>query len=135
MYEATNTSEERLTKRALRLINSYLNITGTNSYNLQSISTEKPFNIPSSRFLRQVSKKLSHFENLRKKRIIKTIKQPAKNNEIFHLWWHPHNFGVNTDENIEFLDEILYSFKDIQTQYKMQSLNMGEISNLILGKK
>ena len=58
-----------------------------------------------------------------------------KNKEIFHLWWHPHNFGVNTNQNIEFLDEILSSFKDMQKQYKMQSLNMGEISNLTLGKK
>ncbi len=134
IYKAVNESDEKLTKRALRLIDSYINITGSNSYNLSSINTKKPFNIPSSRFLRPVSKKLFRFEGLRKRRIINSLKQSAKNKEIFHLWWHPHNFGANTDENIEFLESILSSFKDMQSQYEMQSLNMGEISDLVLDK-
>ena len=57
--------------------------------------------------------------------------QAAKNQEVFHLWFHPHNFGVNTDDNIEFLDAILSSFRDMKMQYGMRSLNMGEISNII----
>ena len=55
----------------------------------------------------------------------------AINKSDFHLWWHPHNFGVNIDDNIEFLDEILSSFRDLKMQYGMRSLNMGEISNII----
>ncbi|MCK5831968.1 MAG: polysaccharide deacetylase family protein [Methylococcales bacterium] len=134
LYKATNESDEKLIRRASRLMDSYFNITGANSYSLKSIGTEKPFNIPSSRFLRPISKRLSLFENLRKQRIIKSLKRAAKNQEVFHLWWHPHNFGVNTDDNIEFLDAILSSFRDMKTQYGMESLNMGEISNLISGE-
>ena len=81
--------------------------------------------------MRPVSKRFSRFENLRKQRIIKSLKQAAKNQQIFHLWWHPHNFGVNIDDNIEFLDAILSSFRDLKMQYEMRSLNMGEISNII----
>jgi len=131
MYKAENGSDEHLIKRAVRLIDSYLDISGSNSYHLKSINTETPYNIPSSRFLRPISKSLSKFENIRKQRIIKSLTQAAKNQEVFHLWWHPHNFGVNTDENIEFLDAILSSFRDMKMQYGMRSLNMGEISNLI----
>ena len=42
--------------------------------------------------------------------MIKRIKNEivaAKNNEDYHLWWHPHNFGVNIRENIKNLDNIL----------------------------
>jgi len=131
LYKATNGSDEKLARRALRLIDSYINISGANSYPLKSINTEKPFNIPSSRFLRPVSKRFPKFENIRKQRIIKSLKRAAKNQEIFHLWWHPHNFGVNTDANIEFLEAILSSFRDMKIQYGMKSFNMGEVSDLI----
>jgi hypothetical protein len=131
LYKAVNGSDEKLLRRALRLMDSYFNITGANSYSQKSIGTKKPFNIPSSRFLRPVSKRFSRFEGLRKQRIIKSLKRAAKNQEIFHLWWHPHNFGVNIDDNIEFLDVILSSFRDLKAQYGMESLNMGEISDLI----
>ena len=30
--------------------------------------------------------------------------------EIFHLWWHPRNFGVNLAENLRFLNEIIAHF-------------------------
>ena len=105
-----NKPDEKLIKRALRLIDSYINISGSNSYYLESINTEKPYNIPASRFLRPVSKRLSKFENIRKKRIIKSLKQAALNQQVFHLWWHPHNFGVNIDKNIKFLENILSVF-------------------------
>ena len=135
LYKATNESGEKLARRALRLLDSYINLTGANSYHLKTINAEKPFNIPSSRFLRPVSKSLFMFENLRKQRIIRSLKRAAKKQEVFHLWWHPHNFGVNTDENIEFLEEILSSFRDMKTQYGMRSLNMSEISDLISKEK
>ena len=131
LYKATNKPDEKLIRRALRLIDSYINISGSNNYFLESINTEKPYNIPSSSFLRPVSKRFSIFENIRKKRIIKSLKQAAKNQQVFHLWWHPHNFGANIDDNIEFLDAILSSFRDLKMQYGMRSLNMGEISNII----
>ena len=66
LYKATNGSDENIARRALRLIDSYINISGANSYPIKSINTEKPFNIPSSRFLRPVSKSFSKFENMRK---------------------------------------------------------------------
>ena len=131
LYKAVNGIEENLVRRALRLLDAYINLSGSNSYSIKSISATKPYNIPSSRFLRPKSKRLSVFEGLRKRRIISSLEQAAKNNEIFHLWWHPHNFGADVDGNIEFLEDILLSFRDMNNLYGMKSLNMREVSGLI----
>jgi peptidoglycan/xylan/chitin deacetylase (PgdA/CDA1 family) len=131
IYKVVVGTEEMLIRRGLRLIDAYINLSGANSYNIKSISTTKPYNIPSSRFLRPVSKKLFFLEGLRKRRILNAIKHAAIKGEIFHLWWHPHNFGVNTDENINFLEDILSLFVEMKAQYGMKSLNMGEITESI----
>jgi peptidoglycan/xylan/chitin deacetylase (PgdA/CDA1 family) len=132
IYKAVNPSEERLARRALRLIDSYINISGSNGYPLDSIDTVPPVNIPSSRFLRPVSKRFSKLEHLRKRRIIKSLEQCAIKGEVFHLWWHPHNFGVNTEDNIEFLEVILSRYKEMKIKHGMRSLNMGELGELVL---
>ena len=135
LYKAVDQTEENLVRRGLRLLDAYVNLSGTNSYNIESINAIKPYNIPSSRFLRPVSKRFSVFEGLRQRRIVNALKKAAKKNEVFHLWWHPHNFGGNMDENIEFLESILSSFSDMKRKYQMKSLNMGDISTLIADSK
>jgi len=134
LFQATKESDEKLTRRALRLIDSYINLSGANSYSLDSIETFKPYDIPASCYLRPVSKIFSKLENIRLKRITNSLKQAAKNGEIFHLWWHPHDFGVNMDDNINFLDALFSSFVKLRESYGITSLNMGEISNLICEK-
>ena len=56
----------------------------------------------------------------------------AKNNEGFHLWWHPHNFGINLTENLQFLEEILKHYKELNQNFGMQSLTMQEVAEEIL---
>lgn len=131
IYEAVGEKEENLFRRGIRLLDSYINLSGSNSYKVQSINTTSPYNIPSSRFLRPVSSKLSLIEGLRRRRITNSLLQAAKNGEIFHLWWHPHNFGINIDANINFLEIILQSFTELKEEYDMKSLNMKEISELV----
>ena len=57
----------------------------------------------------------------------------AKNNELFHLWWHPHNFGKDIETNMVFLMKILEHYKKLNVNYNMQSLNMGEVAELLKG--
>jgi len=131
LYKAVDKTGETIVRRALRLLDAYINFSGSNSYSIKSINRTKPCNIPSSRFLRPVSNRLSAFEGLRKQRIVKALEQAAKSKEVFHLWWHPHNFGVNTEDNINFLESILSAFSDMRSKYGMISLNMREVSKLI----
>ncbi len=131
IYNAVNEEDESKTRRAVRLLDSYLNISGHNTYTLKELAVDTPFNIPSSRFLRPVSKKLSFAEPLRLRRIKKAMTYAAKNKELFHLWWHPHNFGADPESNIAFLDEILKHYKFLENKYGMTSLSMHEISTLL----
>tara|TARA_B100001123_G_scaffold450768_1_gene623563 strand:+ start:1020 stop:2003 length:984 start_codon:yes stop_codon:yes gene_type:complete len=130
-HKASDSNNNKFTKRVFRFLDSYINLTGSNTFSLSSIKSDKPYEIQSSCFLRPTSKKFALIEGLKKRRITNSLTKAAKECEIFHLWWHPHNFGINTDENIEILREILSCYKDMRSTYGMKSLNMGEISNLI----
>ncbi|ETT85282.1 polysaccharide deacetylase family protein [Viridibacillus sp. FSL R5-0477] len=118
-------------KRMLRLADHYINITGHNSYKLEKVSTHPIINVPSSRFLRPYSSKLRILERLRLQRIKHSLTEAAKNNEYYHLWWHPHNFGKNTEKNLQFLEEILQHVEYLKGKYKFQSMHMRDVVGLI----
>jgi hypothetical protein len=130
-YSAVSREDENTLKRLLRLIDAYVNISGHNTYSIYEVSLQQTFNIPSSRFLGSYSKKLLWLENLRLRRIKEAMSYAAKHKTIFHLWWHPHNFGTNTTENMAFLRAILEHYRMLNRKYNMLSLNMGEIADLI----
>ena len=46
----------------------------------------------------------------------------------FHLWWHPHNVGVRTEEHLAQLDEIFRYYEELKEKYGMRSLNMREMT-------
>jgi hypothetical protein len=53
----------------------------------------------------------------------------------YHLWWHPHNFGINMTENFSFLEKILSHYSELNKQYHFQSMSMSEVSKeLICGE-
>jgi hypothetical protein len=58
----------------------------------------------------------------------------AKNQLIYHLWWHPHNFGVDQSENFSMLEEILQHYSFLNEKYAYQSYSMSEISELVTTK-
>ena len=128
IYEAASEEEKKTPlKRALRIFDSYVNLSGFHTYKFEEIAKQRPFNIPASRFLRPYSAKLSFLDGLRLKRITNAMTYAAQNGELFHLWWHPHNFGVNTKENIAFLTKILKHYKLLEKQFGMKSLTMNEV--------
>lgn len=132
MYQVPDyKSQLKLKNRAARLADAYINLSGHNTYKLSECTQEKPYNFPSSRQLRPYSKKLSVLDGLRLKRITKSMDNAARENEIFHLWWHPHNFGTNIEENLSFLEKILKHYKKLSQSYGMKSLNMAELSHQV----
>lgn len=50
----------------------------------------------------------------------------AKSNGHFHLWWHPHNFGKNINQNMRNLEELLSYYNFLNGEYGMRSVNMSE---------
>lgn len=135
LYEAKNNNEESKLRRALRLVDTYINISGHNCYSEKYLKNRFPVDIPSSRFLRSYSKKLKMFEKLRLKRILSGMTYAAKHNLTFHLWSHPHNFGINQDENFSFLDKILQHYSKLNNKYNFQSVTMTKLAEEILKTK
>jgi peptidoglycan/xylan/chitin deacetylase (PgdA/CDA1 family) len=114
--------------RILRLIDAYLNISGHHTQKLSEVRGGVLDNVQGSRFLRPYSPSLRFFEWLRLSRIKNSMTYAAKHGEIFHLWWHPHNFGINRKENLENLKEIIEHFKTLKHEYGMKSATMEEVA-------
>lgn len=118
--------------RALRLSDAYLNITGYHTYNLNSLKNNGIIDLPSSSFLRPYNKKLRILEPLKVRRVKKGMMQAAKNGELFHMWFHPHNFGTNIEENFKNLKKIYEMYSKLNSQYNFESTIMSELAIKIL---
>jgi peptidoglycan/xylan/chitin deacetylase (PgdA/CDA1 family) len=131
LYEARNRAEENLFRRALRFLDAYMNISGPNCYSDDCLKSQDPIDIPSSGCLRPYSKKLKVLDKFRLNRIKSGMSYAAKNNLTYHLWWHPHDFGINQDENFALLKKILEHFKELNTKFNFQSYTMSELAKVI----
>ncbi|MCX6319787.1 MAG: polysaccharide deacetylase family protein [Bacteroidetes bacterium] len=129
LYAGRNKNDESLFRRMLRIIDTYINLTGHHCYEEKAMRASPVMNIPGSRFLRPYSRKLSFLDGLRLRRIKQAMKHAAKNKLMYHLWWHPHNFGANLAENIAFLDKVLQYYTELNKQYGFTSITMSGLSD------
>lgn len=123
-----NSNMPLILKKILRFTDAYFPISGPNCHDITENGTLK--NLCASRILKPYNEKFSFLEPLKMKRIKKQMLYAAKNNKLFHIWWHPHNFGTNTEKNLEILEEILKYYKKLEEEYGMQSKNMRELTNI-----
>jgi len=128
MYRASTTSGEPKLKRLARLADAYLNLSGFNGHPATVLGETLPFNIPASRLLRSVSSPLKLLEPLRLQRIRKEMSHAAENGLVYHLWWHPHNFGNDISGNTAFLRQILRHYRQLSERHGMRSMGMAEIA-------
>ncbi len=110
--------------RILRLLDVYFPLTGQGGYTPQKESGI--WNLVGSRMYKPVVPKLRFLEGLKLRRIKKQMLHAAKNGLTFHLWWHPHNIGVMTDEHLKQLEEIFAYYATLRETYGMQSRTMCE---------
>ncbi|WP_298899288.1 polysaccharide deacetylase family protein [uncultured Psychroserpens sp.] len=116
----------------LRLLDSYVNVTGANTYNTKEINQNKDvLNLPSSRLFRAYSSKLKFLEPLKIRRIKKAMTHAAKKNELYHLWWHPHNFGTQMDDNFKNLEEVFKTYQKLNEKYGFESETMTGLATKI----
>ena len=127
LYRPRKDSEQTLLIRGFRLLDHYLNITGHHTYTLPKEDANGMINIPASRFFRPWNRTFSIFEWLKLRRIKKSMTHAAKQGEVFHLWWHPHNFGINQKQNLQNLEEIIRHFEFLKKKYGMQTASMYDI--------
>lgn len=131
LYAATGHVGQNAVRRMGRLLDSYLDLSGHHTYTLESCAGEPPFNFPASRFLRPYDRRLAWLDGLRLRRIRRAMRHAARRQEIFHLWWHPHNFGVDTDQNMRFLEQVIDEFERLRHAHGMRSLGMAELADAL----
>lgn len=112
--------------RLLRFADSYLPISGPNTYFPEQEG--ELLNLRGSRFLRPYHPKLRVLEWLKLRRIKGQMLNAARERKIFHLWWHPHNFGANIEENFSNLLMILDYYEELNREYGFTSMAMEEIA-------
>lgn len=125
IYKPRKFSAEVPFIRLCRLFDTYLPVSGNNTFCLEK-ANGLPVNIPASRFLKPYNKNLAWFEKLKLKRIMNEMTYAAKKKELYHLWWHPHNFGINIKENLENLSVLLKHYQFLHAKYGFTNLTMKE---------
>jgi hypothetical protein len=125
IYKAQQKEKQNLFIRALRLLDAYFKVSPSTIYNVKQNSI---INLPASRFFRQYVPRLNFLEPLKLKRIKNEMLRAAKQNKIYHLWWHPHNFGLNQEENLKNLREVLDYYKELNKNFGFESKNMGDFA-------
>jgi len=114
--------------RALRLADVYFPLTGHGCFTPKN--EDGIINIVGSRMYKP--RFIGFLEPLKLRRIKKQMLYAAKHDLCFHLWWHPHNIGVDTEYHLRQLEEIFHYYQQLQSTYGMRSLNMGELAQEVL---
>ena len=122
-------SSEALSTKIFRTGESYNILGARKSYHMEEIEWKQslPIAQKASRFLRPTERN-KILQNLKLQKIKREMSSAAKNKEVYHLWWHPHNFGKTPKESLKELSEILEHFSDCRERYNFESLNMEEIA-------
>ncbi|SCY39149.1 polysaccharide deacetylase family protein [Flavobacterium caeni] len=110
-----------------RAFDTLLPISGTLTFDTQSMKDDGILLQPASRFLRPYTQKEKIVQGMKMNRIKSEMRHAAQNARGYHLWWHPHNFGYSTDENLRYLEEILQYFQQLQTEFGFGSASMIEM--------
>lgn len=110
--------------RILRLADVYFPLTGQGGYHPRK--EDGIWNLVGSRMYKPIFRPLGFLEKQKIHRIKAQMRHAAKKGLTFHLWWHPHNIGVLTDDHLQQLEEIFACYQQLKQTYGMESLNMKE---------
>jgi hypothetical protein len=113
-------------RRICRLIDAYVDIAGQHVPRTANNSSNF-INVASSRFLRPYNNKLVILDGLRMHRITRAMHTAAVTGGTFHLWWHPHNFGIDLDANMAFLTNIIDYYRQLASELGMQNKTMSDL--------
>lgn len=125
-----NTQKNSLKTKMFRTGDAYIGLQDK-SYSIETLRKieNEPIQQKASRLLRPFSN--SFLNTLKIKRIKGEILFAAKNSLIYHLWWHPHNFGDFPEESLEELKQILDYYNYCKERYGMKSSSMVDIAEEI----
>lgn len=115
---------EGVLRRAVRFADSYLEMGARRELGVER--HDGMCNVPASLFLRPFSHRLAAGEGLKLQRILNAMRRAAQRGGVFHLWFHPENFGVDQDENFATMSAIAAEAARLRERYGWPTLNMAE---------
>lgn len=132
-WQIGSAENEPFLKRLSRGMDAYVPVGKKTSFPLSSIAVEEglPDRIPASRLLRPYRPKEGFLNTMKIRRICAEMEDAARNNEVYHLWWHPHNFGWYPEESLKGLEAILNQYNRCAKEYGMKSCSMGEAADAV----
>jgi peptidoglycan/xylan/chitin deacetylase (PgdA/CDA1 family) len=132
-WNIKSTQRESAWKRLNRGLDAYFPIGKKNTFSMGAIPVRHgfPICIPASRLLRPYRPQELFLNDYKIRRIKAEISRAAQNGEVYHLWWHPHNFGNYPQESLHGLELILKHYAYCRDKWKMSSLNMAELASLL----
>jgi hypothetical protein len=134
-YAPAPGTKQTKARRLVRLADSYFDLSGANVSLPASADSDRLINVASSRFLRPYNRRFAPLDGLRLRRIVKAMEKAATTGGIFHLWWHPENFGRHLAENMAMLIKALDCFEALKDEFGMQSRAMRDIDGLGRGDR
>lgn len=122
---------ERAWHRASRWARTYLPENRAQPPNRPSIDGGLA-NLAASHFLRPTRAGRAIADRFQRARIRNGMLRAAQAGAIYHLWWHPQNFGLDVEANIEVLRAILDDYRHLAERFGMTSVSMGELGERVL---
>jgi peptidoglycan/xylan/chitin deacetylase (PgdA/CDA1 family) len=129
-WDIQSAINEPFWKRLNRGADAYIKLGKRTTFNVADWDARVgyPVCIPASRLLRPYRPKEFFLNTMKINRIKGELEYAARNNEFYHLWWHPHNFGNYPGQSLEHLEKILIKFKELRETSGMRSLTMAEVA-------
>ena len=128
-----DTHNETLMKKIFRTADTLFPAGKRTSYPLSQLKFKDgfPIEIPSSRLLRPSSLRNKMVNQVKIYRIKREMSLAADKGEVYHLWWHPHNFGHHPKQNLQDLQKILEHFSHLNKTKGMVSKNMLGLADMV----
>ncbi len=127
-----------LLKKIFRSADAIFPVGEKSSYPISTILPrveDGPFRIPASRFFRPFQPLFPRLNHWKLKRIKEEMTSAADRNEVYHLWWHPHNHGRHQEESFQELEQILMHYKYLNATKGMKSMNMKGLTRESISSK
>ncbi len=128
LYREKNEGGETTFRRAVRYADAFVNLSGYRVHDPAALYGPPPVNVPASRFFYPSKRMTAPFDRLRVRRIRREMTYAARHGLLYHLWWHPHNFGTDTEANLALLREVLEHYRHLHQTAGMRSRTMREVA-------
>lgn len=125
-----NCAEQLTTRVRLgRFMDDVLPLSGSNCapWPTRPSDSALPTEVAASRFLRPWARWSAPLAGLRHRRIASSMTLAARRGLVYHLWWHPHNFGKDMERNFDMLERILKHFTRLKDRHGMESHTMASL--------